>query len=71
VLTNFCRYIHKGNSKFGAITIENLEGGDQSSLKYRLFIDGEEVWNTLFLSPPSAAGGKPGGSFWNKLGLSG
>ncbi|KAK3297016.1 PhoD-like phosphatase-domain-containing protein [Chaetomium fimeti] len=57
------KYIHKGNSKFGAISIENLEGGDQSSLKYRLFIDGEETWNTVILSPPPLFG-KSGGSFW-------
>ncbi|KAK4104903.1 hypothetical protein N658DRAFT_493004 [Parathielavia hyrcaniae] len=63
------KYIHKGNSKFGAITIENLEGGDQSSLKYRLFVDGEEVWNTMILSPPPPAGGKSAGSFWDRLKL--
>ncbi|KAL2135413.1 hypothetical protein VTI74DRAFT_8646 [Chaetomium olivicolor] len=61
------KYIHKGNSKFGAITIENLEGGDQSSLKYRLFIDGEEVWNTVVLSPPPPVGEKHGGSFWDRF----
>ncbi|SPQ21191.1 9985ff18-d1dd-4c40-a304-c4ecf9de5ce7 [Thermothielavioides terrestris] len=61
------KYIHKGNSKFGAITIENLEGGEQSSLKYRLFIDGAEVWNTVVLSPPPVVGGKSSGSFWDKL----
>ncbi|KAK4148191.1 PhoD-like phosphatase-domain-containing protein [Dichotomopilus funicola] len=59
------KYINKGNSKFGAITIENLEGGQESSLKYRLYIDGEEVWNTVILSPPVADGGKSG-SFWDK-----
>lgn len=61
------RYINKGNSKFGAITIENLEGGQESSLKYRLYIDGEEVWNTVILSPPVADGSKSGGSFWDKF----
>lgn len=60
------RYIHKGNSKFGAITIENLEGGDQSSLKYRLFVDGEEVWNTVLLSPKGDQA-PARGSFWSKL----
>jgi len=63
------KYINKGNSKFGAITIENLEQGDQSSLKYRLFIDGKEVWNTVILSPLVATGRSTGstGSFWGKL----
>ncbi len=69
----FClfRYIYKGNSKFGAVTIENLEGGDQSSLKYRLYVDGEEAWNTVILSPPTPAGAKGGGSFWDKFKFSG
>ncbi|KAJ4302156.1 hypothetical protein N0V88_002292 [Collariella sp. IMI 366227] len=62
------KYVYKGNSKFGAITIENLEGGDQSSLKYRLFVDGEEVWNTVVLSPPPVKGEKyVGGSFWDRF----
>ncbi|KAK3902834.1 hypothetical protein C8A05DRAFT_43817 [Staphylotrichum tortipilum] len=59
------KYIYKGNSKFGAVTIENLEDGDQSSLKYRLYVDGEEAWNTVILSPPTPAGNKAGGSFWD------
>ncbi|KAL2177876.1 PhoD-like phosphatase-domain-containing protein [Thermothelomyces heterothallicus CBS 202.75] len=60
------KYIYKGNSKFGAITIENMEGSDQSSLKYRLFIDGEEVWNTVVLSPPPAKVDRSTGSFWGR-----
>jgi alkaline phosphatase D len=60
------KYINQGNSKFGAITIENLEDGTESSLKYRLFVDGVEAWNTVVLSPP-AAPGKSQRSFWNKL----
>lgn len=67
---NFTRYINKGNSKFGAITIENLELGDQGSLKYRLFVDGVEVWNTVLLTtaPVTQGTGKGGGaSFWDRL----
>ncbi|KAL2152439.1 hypothetical protein VTH82DRAFT_5623 [Thermothelomyces myriococcoides] len=63
------KYIHKGNSKFGAITIENMEGSDQSSLKYRLFIDGEEVWDTVVLSPPPVKADRSTGSFWSRLGF--
>ena len=61
------RYINSGNSKFGAITIHNLEEGDQGSLKFRLFIDGKEVWNTMIVSPPPAdeEGGRKG--FWKRL----
>lgn len=62
------KYIYKGNSKFGAITIENLEDGEQSSLKYRLYVDGVEVWNTVVLSPPPVVSDKPAaGSFWDRL----
>ncbi|KAL2268582.1 hypothetical protein VTJ83DRAFT_3428 [Remersonia thermophila] len=62
------KYIYKGNSKFGAITIENLEGGRQSSLKYRLYVDGEEVWNTMILSPLPRETSKVGsGSFWDRF----
>ncbi|KAL2264291.1 hypothetical protein VTK26DRAFT_7896 [Humicola hyalothermophila] len=64
------KYIYKGNSKFGAVTIENLEGGEQSSLKYRLFVDGVEVWNTVILSPTPTAGEKTG-SFWDKFKIGG
>ncbi|KAK4191350.1 alkaline phosphatase D [Podospora australis] len=62
------KYIYKGNSKFGAITIENLEDREQSSLKYRLFVDGVEAWNTVVLSPPPVVGDKPvAGSIWERL----
>lgn len=62
--TNRHRYIHSGNSKFGSLTIENLAEGEQSSLKYNLYIDGEIVWNTIILSPPVE---KAPSSFWDKL----
>lgn len=62
------RYINKGNSKFGAITIETLAEGDQSSLKYRLFVDGVETWNTVVLSPaPTLEGSPVGKSLWDRL----
>ncbi|KAL8410075.1 hypothetical protein RB594_008246 [Gaeumannomyces avenae] len=47
------KYINKGNSKFGAITMENLAGSDQGSLRYRLFIDGVETWDTVLVTPPA------------------
>ncbi|RYP73294.1 hypothetical protein DL771_003723 [Monosporascus sp. 5C6A] len=59
------KYINSGNSKFGAITIEKHMEGDQSSLLYRIFIDGVERWNTVVLSPISAAGAKS--SFWDRF----
>jgi alkaline phosphatase D len=63
------RYIHAGNSKFGAITMENLANGVQSTLKYRLFIDGEERWNTLVQAPPLPEGKKAGASLWDRFKL--
>ena len=62
------RYINTGNSKFGAITIETLAAGEVSSLKYRLFVDGVEAWNTVILSPEEAEGDRAGAtSFWDKV----
>jgi alkaline phosphatase D len=58
------RYINKGNSKFGAVTMETLAEGDQGSLKYRLFVDGVETWNTVILSPEPTIETK---SLWEKL----
>ncbi|KAJ9151573.1 Alkaline phosphatase D [Coniochaeta hoffmannii] len=61
------KYINKGNSKFGAVTIETHEGGVQSSLKYRLFVDGKEVWNTVVLSSPPVEQDKGFGSIWDRF----
>ncbi|KAK2064657.1 PhoD-like phosphatase [Colletotrichum caudatum] len=61
------KYIHSGNSKFGSLTIENLAEGEQSSLKYSLYVDGKVTWNTIILSPPPVNGEKKTASFWSKL----
>ncbi|RFU33438.1 hypothetical protein B7463_g2877, partial [Scytalidium lignicola] len=50
------RYIPQGNSKLGAITIENPEAGDQSILKFHLYVDGVEAWSSIILSPPDIPG---------------
>jgi len=52
------KYLPDGNSKFGAVEIENLAGGEQSVLKFRLFVDGEEVWGHSISSPPAGGRGK-------------
>jgi alkaline phosphatase D len=49
------KYIPAGNSKIGAITIENT-ASDQSILRFRLYVDGVEAWSSVILSPPSIAG---------------
>lgn len=58
-----------GNSKFGVITIEKLAEGEQSSLKYTVFIDGVERWDTIVLSPTALqqTAKVGGGSFWDRL----
>ncbi|UKZ72926.1 hypothetical protein TrVFT333_000563 [Trichoderma virens FT-333] len=44
------QYHHSGMSKFGSFTIEEEDG--ESKLLYRLFISGEEKWNTTITAPP-------------------
>ncbi|KAI1390911.1 alkaline phosphatase family protein [Hypoxylon trugodes] len=62
------KYINAGNSKFGAITIEKFAQGEQSSLKYTVYIDGVNKWNTVILSPePTQPVKASGGSFWDRL----
>ncbi|OBT40603.1 hypothetical protein VE00_08048 [Pseudogymnoascus sp. WSF 3629] len=59
------KYIAEGNSKFGSVTIESPEASDQSLLKFRLFIDGEEAWNSILLSPPMLKGkGRSKDALW-------
>ena len=65
--TNNCRYVNTGNSKFGALTIEMLAEGDLSSLKYSLFVDGEEAWNTVLTTPSPATVEKTAPSFWDRV----
>ncbi|ORY71578.1 PhoD-like phosphatase-domain-containing protein [Pseudomassariella vexata] len=61
------KYINTGNSKFGALTIENLAEGEKSSLKYSLYVDGVETWNTVVVTPEMIPGAKPAGSFWDRI----
>jgi alkaline phosphatase D len=62
--TDCSRYIPTGNSKVGAITIENA-ADDQSSLKFRLYVDGVETWSSILLSPPILPGrGRAKDALW-------
>ena len=45
------KYWPEGNSKFGIVHVEPLVGGEQSLLKYRLVVDGMEVWEYVITSP--------------------
>jgi len=53
------KYIPEGNSKLGAITIENTSS-DQSIFKFRLYVDGLETWSSVLLSPPTISGSRWG-----------
>ncbi|KAF3905364.1 hypothetical protein ABW21_db0200954 [Orbilia brochopaga] len=44
------KYVPDGNSKFGAIDIDSTSS-DQAVLKYRLFVDGKEVWDWVLTTP--------------------
>ncbi|KAJ6262774.1 Alkaline phosphatase [Drechslerella dactyloides] len=44
------KYVPDGNSKFGAIDIDSTSP-DQAVLKYRLFVDGKEVWDWVLTTP--------------------
>ncbi|KAI1342056.1 alkaline phosphatase family protein [Xylariaceae sp. FL0016] len=61
------KYINTGNSKFGSITIEKLADGEQSSMKYTVFIDGAPAWNTTVLSPTPLHPVRAGGSLWSRI----
>ncbi|KAL6878922.1 PhoD-like phosphatase domain-containing protein [Trichoderma novae-zelandiae] len=61
-------YHHSGMSKFGSFTIEEEDG--ESKLLYRLFISGEEKWNTTITAPPVPPEEEKkasSGSFWDRL----
>lgn len=54
------KYVPDGNSKFGAIDVERASGGEQGTVRFRLFVDGAEVWSYVIASPPAVAGGGRG-----------
>ena len=45
------KYIPNGNSKFGAVEISTPAHSQNSVLRYRLIIDGNEVWGYSITSP--------------------
>ncbi|MCJ1287570.1 hypothetical protein MMC26_006922 [Xylographa opegraphella] len=50
------KYLPGGNSKFGIVEMENVSGGEQSLLRFRLVVDGEEAWAYVVSSPPAGKG---------------
>ena len=54
------KYAPDGNSKFGAVELEEVKGGEQGLLRFRLFIDGVESWDYVLMTPPAVGGGGRG-----------
>ena len=54
------KYLPDGNSKFGAVEVERNSGGEQGIVRFRLFVDGAEVWSYVIASPPAVGGGGRG-----------
>ena len=54
------KYLPDGNSKFGAVEVGRGSGGEQGVLRFRLFVDGDEVWSYVVTSPPAVGGGGRG-----------
>lgn len=50
------KYVKDGNSKLGAVSISNPKTSEQSLLRYRLFVDGEEKWSYTITTPPGVGG---------------
>ncbi|KAH7318419.1 PhoD-like phosphatase-domain-containing protein [Stachybotrys elegans] len=59
------KYISSGRSKFAAITIEDIAG--ESTLQFRLYINGEEAWSTVIVAPHFPKSDSSFGSIWDKL----
>lgn len=53
------KYVPDGNSKFGAVEVERERGG-QGVVRFRLFVEGEELWSYVLTSPPAVGGGGRG-----------
>jgi len=54
------KYAPDGNSKFGAVELEEVKGGEQGLLRFRLFVDGVETWDYVLMTPPAIGGGGRG-----------
>lgn len=61
------RYIPSGHSKFGSFTIDNVDG--QSTLEYRLYIDGVERWTKRIVQTGIIGESSSGASLWDRVKL--
>ncbi|KAI4262806.1 MAG: hypothetical protein L6R42_002022 [Xanthoria sp. 1 TBL-2021] len=53
------KYVPDGNSKFGAVEVMGGKG-EQGVMRFRLFVDGEEVWDHVLTTGPVVVGGGRG-----------
>ncbi|KAG6318063.1 hypothetical protein E4U22_005734 [Claviceps purpurea] len=60
-------YIPSGHSKFGSFTIDNVDG--QSTLEYRLYIDGVERWTKRIVQTGIIGESSSGASLWDRVKL--
>ena len=59
------KYVPDGNSKFGAVELEEVKGGEQGLLRFRLIVDGMERWDYLLMTPPAVGrGGRGRDAIW-------
>lgn len=49
-------YEPEGNSKFGAVRVEEGTGSGQSVLRYGLWVDGVETWSHVLIAPERRSG---------------
>ncbi|KAL8677184.1 MAG: hypothetical protein Q9186_006360 [Xanthomendoza sp. 1 TL-2023] len=54
------KYVPDGNSKFGAVEVMGEGKGEQGVVRFRLFVDGVEVWEYVLTTGSSVVGGKGG-----------
>ncbi len=57
------KYVPDGNSKIGAVELMGGKGG-QGVLRFRLFVDGEEVWDHVLTTGPTVIGGRGSDAVW-------
>ncbi|KAL8958783.1 MAG: hypothetical protein Q9183_005769 [Haloplaca sp. 2 TL-2023] len=53
------KYVPDGNSKFGAVEVMDAKG-EQGVMRFRLFVDGKEVWDHVLTTGPAVMAGKEG-----------
>ena len=56
-------YRPDGQSKFGAVELGSVVGGEQGTLRFRLFVDGVETWEHVLLTA-GGDGGRARDAFW-------